>query len=71
MRKKIKRHILVPAVLLIYTAVMGVYAYPAYREKENWNEFFLIIGIGILLPVLLFFVLRRRQKVRDEFTKID
>ncbi len=71
MRRKSKRYILLPAALLVYMAIMAFLAYPKYREHGNWDEYFLIIGIGLLLPVLLFFILKRRQKIRDKFTKMD
>lgn len=71
MRRKSKRHILLPAALLVYMAIMAFLAYPKYRERGNWDEYLLIIGIGLLLPVLLFFILKRRQKIRDKFTKMD
>ena len=71
MRRKNKKHILLPAALLIYMVGMAILAYPKYRGQENWNEYLLIVGIGLLLPILLFFVLKRRQNVRDKFTKMN
>ena len=69
MRRKIKRHILVPAALLVYIIIMVVMAFPRYQEQGNWNEFFLIVGIALAMIVVLFFVLKRREKIRDNFTK--
>lgn len=69
MKKKFKRHVVVPAVLMIYSLAMAVIAYPDYKEQQSWNEYILIVGIGILLPVVLYFILKRRKKIRDEFTK--
>lgn len=56
---------------MIYMAGMAVLAYPQYREQGNWNEYLLVVGIGLLLPILLFFVLKRRKKIRDKFTNMD
>lgn len=71
MSRKFKRHIVLPAVLLIYFAIMAVMAYPRYKASGNWNEYFVIIGISLLLALLLFFILKRRQKIRDRFSKKD
>jgi LPXTG-motif cell wall-anchored protein len=71
MSRKIKRHILFPVVLLAYFAVMAVMAYPRYKASGNWNEYFGVIGISLLLALILFFVLKRRQKIRDRFSKKD
>lgn len=71
MKQRAKRHILLPVALLLYTAIMAIIAYPRYQKEQNWNEYFLIIGIGVVLAILLFFVLKRRQRIRDNFTKKD
>lgn len=71
MKQRAKRHILLPIALLLYTAIMAIFAYPRYQEEQNWKEYFLIIGIGVVLAILLFFVLKRRQRIRDNFTKKD
>ena len=62
MRKKNKRHIFLPLALLIYSAVMAVITFPKYREHEDWNEYFTVIGVCVLMAILLFFVLKRRKK---------
>jgi hypothetical protein len=69
MKRKTKTYILFPAVLLVYIAIMAVMTYPRYEASGNWNEFLLIIGISVLLAVLLFFILKRKQKIRAEFPK--
>lgn len=71
MKRKNKKHILLPAALLIYMVGMAILAYPKYREQGNWNEYLLVVGIGLLLPILLFFVLKRRKRIRDKFTNMD
>ncbi|WP_298648671.1 LPXTG cell wall anchor domain-containing protein [uncultured Proteiniphilum sp.] len=71
MSRKIKKHILFPAVLLIYFTIMAVMAYPRYKASGNWSEYFGIIGISLLLALLLFFILKRKQKIRDRFSKKD
>lgn len=71
MSRKIKRHILFPVVLLVYFAVMAVMAYPRYKASGNWGEYFGVIGVSLLLALILFFILKRRQKIRDRFSKKD
>lgn len=68
MSRKIKRHILFPMVLLAYFAIMAVMAYPRYKASGDWSEYFGIIGICLLMVILLFFILKRRQKIRDRFS---
>lgn len=71
MARKIKRHILLPAIFLLYFAVMAVMAYPRYAISGNWSEYFVVIGICLLLALFLFLILKRRQKLRDRYFKKD
>ena len=71
MSRRVKRHILFPLALLIYFAFMAVLAYPRYKASGNWGEYFTVIGVCILLALLLFFILKRKQKIRDKFSKKD
>lgn len=71
MSRKIRRHILFPAVLLVYFTIMAAMAYPRYKASGNWSEYFGIIGICLLMALLLFFILRRRQNLRERFSKKD
>lgn len=64
---KIKRHIVLPATLAIYAVVMAIIGYPNYRESGKMNEFWLIIGVCIVLAISLYFVLKRREKNRERF----
>lgn len=71
MMRKNKNYILFPSVLLIYVAILAVMTYPRYKVSGNWNEYLSVIGISLLLAVLLFFILKRKQHIRDRFTKKD
>lgn len=71
MKRKNKKQILLPVVLLIYVAILAIMTYPRYQASGNWNEFLSVIGISLLLAVLLFFILKRKQKIREQFTKKD
>lgn len=65
-RHGLKKHILLPGALLIYTAVMAVYTYPQHRADGRMREFFAILGAEIVVVVLLFFVLRRQYRLRRQ-----
>jgi len=71
MKRRIKKHILFPVVLLIYVALLGIMTYPRYHASGNWSEYYSVIGVSLLLAVLLFFILKRKQKLRERFTKKD
>ncbi len=71
MSRKIKKHFLFPAVLLIYLAIMAYISYPRYKESGNWSEYFAVTGISVLLVVALFFLLKRKQQIRGRFTGKD
>jgi len=71
MKRKIKKQFLFPAVLLIYMAIMAYIGYPRYKESGNWSEYLTVTGISVLLVVLLFFILKRKQQIRDRFTRKD
>ena len=67
MKRKFEKHTLLPLVLVFYALVMGILAYPGYRNSGNWGEYFTIIGITLLLALLLHFLLKRRQYIRNRF----
>ena len=67
MKRKFKRHIIIPLLLLVYIAIMVVMAFPRYQESGNWNEFTLILVVSLLLIVVLYFRYKRKEKLRDKF----
>ncbi|HLW10677.1 MAG TPA: hypothetical protein VKX35_09775 [Fermentimonas sp.] len=71
MKSRFKRHIFIPLLLLIYIAVLAVMALPRYRESGNWGEFSIIIVISLLFIILLFFVYKRKQNIRDKINNKD
>lgn len=63
---KIKRSTLIPAVLLVYLAVMAGIGYPEYAAgRTSALYYFGIIAITLVVLVLLHFSLKRREKYRD------
>lgn len=67
MKRRLEKQLLLPLVLVCYALIMGVLAYPRYRTSGNWGEYFTIIGITLLLALLLHFLLKRRQYIRNRF----
>lgn len=67
MSKKIKRHIVIPLLLFIYVTIMVVMALPRYQESGNWTEFTTVLVISLILIVLIYFIYKRKEKLRDKF----
>lgn len=62
--RKIRRHILIPSLLLVYLAIMtAVFGVEIYRKGE-YTRFFLTIAIELIVIVGSYFALKRRY--RDE-----
>jgi LPXTG-motif cell wall-anchored protein len=53
------------AILAIYTAVMYIYLFPKNTEMSN-TEKWITVGISAVMLILLWFLLRRRNKLRKE-----
>jgi|LSQX01.2.fsa_nt_gb LPXTG-motif cell wall-anchored protein len=66
MKIKPKRHILIPIVILLYTAVIAVYAGNKFYTSENKGSYFLVIGVNIALAIALFFILKKRDTLRNK-----
>ncbi len=67
MSRKIKRSTLIPAMLLVYLAVMAVLGWPEYAAgRQSATYYFGIIAITLVVLVLLHFSLKRRERLREE-----
>lgn len=53
------------ALLAIYTAIMYIYLFPRNTEMSN-TEKWITVGISAVMLILLWFLLRRRNKLRKE-----
>ena len=60
-----KRYILFPSLLVIYTIVMAVIAFPKYQESGKWVEYLIVLGGSLLIALLLYFILKRKQTLRS------
>lgn len=66
-KNKVKSYVLLPVILIVYTVAMAIISLPRYRRTGNWGEYVLIIGISLLASVILYFVLKKKHKIRDNF----
>lgn len=69
MRLKNKKHIVVPAAIVVYTIVIAIYAGIKHYTPDNKVSCFMVIGVNLLLAVLLYFVLKRREDFRNKTKK--
>lgn len=69
MRFRNKKHIIIPAAIVIYTIVIAIYAGIKYYTPENKTSYFIVIGVNFLLAVLLYFVFKRREDFRNNSKK--
>lgn len=64
-----KRSILIPGVLIIYLIVMAVIGWSHYSAEGRYWEYAGLIGATLVVIILLYFVLRRRDRMRQELRK--
>ncbi|MGL4293737.1 MAG: hypothetical protein ACRCSQ_09200 [Bacteroidales bacterium] len=64
-----KRSIIIPGLLTIYLIIMGIIGWPRYAAEGKYWEFAGIATATIIVIVLLYFVLKRRDKMRRENRK--
>ena len=63
--KRPPRHIVIPVLLLIYLIVMiAIFGIRLYKQGD-YVHFFTVTGVSLAVIVLLYFTLRRRQRLRD------
>ncbi|MGM9870520.1 MAG: hypothetical protein ACI31E_01845 [Muribaculaceae bacterium] len=62
-----KKHIIIPAVLLIYLGVMSYIGYPEYKSGHFTPLYYFgIIGLCLCIIVLLHFFIKKREQLRHE-----
>ncbi len=64
-----KLFLIVPLIIFIYIATMTIISYPRYSQSGKMDEFYFVIVTSLMVCVLLFFVLRKRQKLRERRRK--
>lgn len=64
---KVKRSTLIPAILLVYLAVMASIGWRQYASGDmSATEYFGIIVITLAVIVLIHFNMKRRERLRAE-----
>ena len=69
MSLKNKKYIIIPAAIVVYTIVIAIYAAYKFYTPENKTSYFLVIGVNLILAVLLYFFLKRREDFRNNKKK--
>ncbi|MGL5318990.1 MAG: hypothetical protein ACRC9Q_09935 [Bacteroidales bacterium] len=62
---KIRKSVMLPIALLIYLGVISYMSYPEYKETQNHLEYFGVIGGTIAIIAVLYFFLRKRERLSD------
>lgn len=63
--KSLKNHNIIIALLFIYTTCMYIYLFPRNHEMSDTKKW-TIVAVSYLLLLILWFVLRRRNRLRRE-----
>lgn len=66
--KKTNKTTLLPAALLVYLAVMA-YVGRSHLKAGNYTFYFGVLGASLLIIAILYWVLRKRDKIRQERDK--
>lgn len=61
---KVKKHVFIPLALLVYVIAMAIYFIPKSTDSDVMKV--VEVGGSLALVVLLYFVLRRRERLRQE-----
>lgn len=68
MRFRNKKYIVIPVAIVVYTIVIAIYA-SIKQTPENKTSYFIVIGVNLLLAVLLYFILKKREAFRNNSKK--
>lgn len=55
------------AILLIYLIVMSVWGWPAKQPQPDWVQYFVVMGVSLVVIFLLRFLQIKRLKMRDKW----
>ncbi len=63
---KLQRHIVVPVLLTVYALFMTFYFGTDLLKSGQYLRFYATLGAEILVIILTYFALRRRDQLRQE-----
>lgn len=66
MRFKNKKHIVIPVAIVIYTIVIATYFGLKSYTTEMKGTFILVIGVNLALAAILYFILKKRDDLRNK-----
>ncbi len=66
-----KRINITSLVLLVYLAVMAFIGWPGKQPEPDYTQYFLIIGLSVVVILLLRFVQIKRMKIREQLKQQD
>lgn len=65
--RRIPRHILIPAILLVYLAIMAILGLDGLRTgATTLTQYILTIAVTLGIIVLLYFFIKKRDRLREE-----
>lgn len=66
MKFKNKRHIITPIAIVIYTLVIALFFGLKSNSDDTKLAFYLIIAINLILAIVLYFILKKREDYRNK-----
>ena len=66
-----KRHIMLPVILLIYLAFMAYFTYPGKTGNEHISltQYYATIGITLIVIIALYFFQKKKDKNKEKYKK--
>lgn len=54
-------------ILLIYLIVMSIWGWPGKLPDPDWLQYFLVMGLSLIVIFLLRYLQIKRKKMRDKW----
>lgn len=69
--KKLKRHIVIPLLLLIYLAVIAYFTHPSKNSELSYTQYYVTIGITLVILIALSFFLKKKADNEKKWKDLD
>ena len=67
-KKKSRRHIIIPLLLLVYLVFMAYFTYPGTDNPElSLTQYCITIGITLVVIVAAFFFIRKKEENKQKY----